>query len=174
VHRDIKPGNLLLDHRGRLAIARLRHRPARARGPADGDGPRCSAPPPTSPPSRPSVIRPPRRRTATPSRAWPSSCSRVAVPSRPRTSPPRPARTSRTSHRRDRAQPGPAAGRRLPSSPGDSARSPTTAGRPRASCSTASRRRSLRRPPPRRAEPRATRTRLAGGTAPPRRTSPLP
>ena len=52
VHRDVKPANLLLDDRDRLAIARLRHRPPRLGGPGHRRPARCSAPRPTSRPSR--------------------------------------------------------------------------------------------------------------------------
>ena len=52
VHRDIKPGNLLLDEHDRLAVADFGIARARLGGPADRAPARCSAPRPTSRPSR--------------------------------------------------------------------------------------------------------------------------
>ena len=106
VHRDIKPANLLLDGDRVAARRRLRDRPARHRGHDHRDRPaaRHRRLPLARAGARPAA--PPRPATATRSRWRRSSCSSASGRSRPSTSPPRRASTSRSRPpARERAQP---------------------------------------------------------------------
>ena len=61
VHRDVKPGNLLRSPRGQSSSSPTSGSPRRPSSPTSRRSARCSAPPPTSRPSRRAARRPGRR-----------------------------------------------------------------------------------------------------------------
>src|SRR3954453_12911582 len=110
VHRDVKPANMLIDEHGRLAIADFGiarialedqlTATGQVLGTAAYISPGQGAGDPGTPAPAPPARRPPRTATRWP--GGPRSSSPASDRSRRRTSPPRPARTSRTTRPRRR------------------------------------------------------------------------
>ena len=129
MHRDIKPGNLLLDDHERLAVADFGIARARLGGPADGHRP--GARHGRLPLARAGDGRGRHRRLG-PLRARRRglrAADRRRGRSRPSTSPPRPARTSRTRRRRPPSARRVCHARLTPCWNADWPRTPATAGR---------------------------------------------
>ena len=80
VHRDVKPGNLLRQHRRRGQARRLRHRQGGRAVRHHARSARCSARPPTCRPSRRAASRPAPPRTCTRSASSPTSCWPAGCP----------------------------------------------------------------------------------------------
>jgi len=94
VHRDVKPANLLIDERGRLAVGDFGIATVATEASLTQTGQVLGTAAYISPSRRAATLRP-TPATATRWPSSPSSCSPVGGPSRPTTRPPRPAPTSR-------------------------------------------------------------------------------